>query len=186
MPNGLLGVSYCRVAGAFLAVATAVMLAGCGDSASSPPAPVAVSSTVGTISPATGNTTSAAASTAGLLTAGSGDPTSAAGNASATITISETTTAWTPVSDSLRQALLSWSPPLLNTDGSELEDLAGYRLYCGQDPEHLVDVADLAWGGYLWVKFTDLTPGDWYFSIRSYNSEGIESDFAPMVNKEVV
>jgi hypothetical protein len=90
------------------------------------------------------------------------------------------------LSDGTHDALLSWTPPMQNTDGTALQDLAGYRVYFGQDPDNLTDAADLLWGGYLWVQFAGLDPGDWYFSIRSYNSEGIESDFAPMVSKQVV
>jgi hypothetical protein len=80
---------------------------------------------------------------------------------------------------------LSWSPPQQNTDGSQLTDLAGYRVYTGTDPSSLKMVADLAWAGYLWVQLNDLVPGTWYFSIRSYNSAGVESDFAPLVSKSV-
>ena len=186
MPNGLLSASYYRVAGLSLVIVIAVMLAGCGDSSSSPVSPVADSSTIGTISPATGNTTRSADSSGTLLTAGSSDSASVPGNGSATITTSATSGKRTAPSNGTRGALLSWSTPLLNTDGSELENLAGYRLYSGQDPGHLTDVADLAWGGYVWVRFTDLAPGNWYFSIRSYNSDGIESDFTPLVSKEIV
>ena len=64
-------------------------------------------------------------------------------------------------------------------------DLAGYRVYTGQDPSNLKVIADMSWGGYMWVQLKDLYPGTWYFSIRSYNSLGVESDFAQMVSKTV-
>jgi len=108
-------------------------------------------------------------------------------SASSPTTTSGSTLASTPVSqDTSRNALLSWIQPQQNTDGTMLTDLAGYRVYTGQDPNNLRVVADLTWSGYQWVQLKDLSPGTWYFSIRSYNSFGVESDFADVVSKSVI
>ena len=72
-------------------------------------------------------------------------------------------------------ATLSWSQPRKNIDGSALTDLAGYHIRWGRDPNNLTNTMDLAWAGYSWMAATDLTTGLWYFSIRSYNSRGVES-----------
>lgn len=128
--------------------------------------------------PATATTATTSASSSSASTAGS--PASSPSASSGSTLVS------TPAaSHSSRVALLSWTPPLHNTDGTMLTDLSGYRVYTGQDPNNLRVVADLPWGGYLWVQLKDLNPGIWYFSIRSYNSIGVESDFAPVVSKQV-
>lgn len=186
MPNGLLRACFCRVAVTGLAVASAVALMGCNDSSNGGSSSVASTSIVTTVSPNTGDTASDVASPGTILTAGAGDPSAVLARKAASITTSQTSPEATMLSDGTHDALLSWTPPMQNTDGTALQDLAGYRVYFGQDPDNLTDAADLLWGGYLWVQFAGLDPGDWYFSIRSYNSEGIESDFAPMVSKQVV
>lgn len=73
-------------------------------------------------------------------------------------------------------AVVYWTPPDRNVDGTALSDLAGYRVYWSQNPNNLVRHQDMAWAGYLWAYITDLGPGTWYFSIRAYNSAGVESD----------
>jgi hypothetical protein len=72
-------------------------------------------------------------------------------------------------------AVLSWTPPQQNTDGTSLTDLVGYRISWGMDPNNLTRSMDLPWGGYLWMQATDLAVGTWYFSIRAYNAAGVES-----------
>lgn len=72
-------------------------------------------------------------------------------------------------------AVLSWTPPQQNTDGSSLTDLVGYHISWGMDPNNLTRTMDLPWGGYMWMQATDLAAGTWYFSIRAYNAAGVES-----------
>ena len=52
------------------------------------------------------------------------------------------------------------------------------------DPNNLTNTMDLAWSGYAWMQATHLTPGLWYFSIRSYNSSGAESP-AVVISKTI-
>lgn len=54
----------------------------------------------------------------------------------------------------------------------------------GMDPNNLTNTMDLAWSGYAWMQATHLTPGLWYFSIRSYNSSGAESP-AVVISKTI-
>jgi hypothetical protein len=82
-------------------------------------------------------------------------------------------------------AVLSWTPPQQNTDGSSLTDLVGYRVSWGMDPNNLTRSMDLPWGGYLWMQATDLSPGTWYFSIRAYNAAGVESQ-PILVSKQIL
>ena len=73
---------------------------------------------------------------------------------------------------------LSWTPPTQNTDGSPLEDLAGYNIYFGRKegeyPERIV-ISDPTVSAYV---VGGLTSGTYYFVSTAYNSQGIESDFS--------
>jgi len=71
-------------------------------------------------------------------------------------------------------ATLSWTPPTLNTDGTALTNLAGYRILYGHDPEdldHSVYIPDPAAHSF---EFATLDAGTWYFSIVAVNAGGLE------------
>ena len=81
-----------------------------------------------------------------------------------------------------RVATLSWSMPLENIDHSPLVDLAGYRIYGGQDPSALAEVAEVppSWRAYL---IPQLATGTWYFAMTSFNEDGDESALSEVVSK---
>lgn len=71
-------------------------------------------------------------------------------------------------------ANLSWPAPVSKVDGSLLDDLAGYRILYGHDPEdldHSVYIADPNAHSY---EFVTLDSGTWYFSIVAVNAGGEE------------
>lgn len=71
-------------------------------------------------------------------------------------------------------ALLEWPAPVSKVDGSLLDDLAGYRIIYGRDPEdldHTVYIPDPAAHSF---EFATLDAGTWYFSIIAVNAEGLE------------
>ena len=70
---------------------------------------------------------------------------------------------------------LAWAPPQLNTDGSALVNLAGYRIIYGTSPTALTQTIQVPNPGLATYMVEALTPGTWYFSIKSYNSTGGES-----------
>jgi len=72
-------------------------------------------------------------------------------------------------------ATLSWTPPTRNTDGSTLTNLAGYRISYGTSATSLDKTVQVASPGITSCLVEGLTPGTWYFSIKSYNSTGAES-----------
>jgi hypothetical protein len=72
-------------------------------------------------------------------------------------------------------ALLSWEPPTQNTDGSLLEDLAGYKIYYGTSPgvySQTIVLDDKTLTSYL---VENLGPAQWYFKMTAYNELGLES-----------
>jgi hypothetical protein len=71
-------------------------------------------------------------------------------------------------------ASLTWPTPISKVDGSNLDDLAGYRILYGRDPEdldHSVWIASPTAHSY---DFATLDSGAWYFAIVAVNVAGIE------------
>lgn len=81
-------------------------------------------------------------------------------------------------------AMLRWSRPVQNTDGSPLTDLAGYAILYGTGTPVFyyglfvdADVNEVEIGG--------LPSGDWYFLITSVNGAGIPSEFSATVSATI-
>jgi hypothetical protein len=71
-------------------------------------------------------------------------------------------------------AMLEWPAPISKVDGSALDDLAGYRILYGRDPEdldHSVFIPDPAAHSF---EFATLDSGAWYFAIVAVNAGGEE------------
>jgi hypothetical protein len=71
-------------------------------------------------------------------------------------------------------ATLQWPAPVSKVDGSLLDDLAGFRILYGRNPEdldHSVWIADPTARGY---SFATLDKGAWYFSVVAVNTAGLE------------
>ena len=73
-------------------------------------------------------------------------------------------------------ALLSWTPPTENTDGSPYTDPRGYKLYYGNDlggpyPNE-IDIPDF---NTVTHTVTGLPSGDWFFVATAYNFLNVES-----------
>jgi hypothetical protein len=82
-------------------------------------------------------------------------------------------------------AMLSWTPPTQNTDGSALTDLAGYRIYYGTDPTALTKTISLKNAGISSYVISNLAAATWYFSIKSFNATNVESTFSATVSKTI-
>jgi len=80
---------------------------------------------------------------------------------------------------------LSWLPPTQNDDGSSLKDLAGYRIYVGQDPAALTRVIVLNNAGLTRYVVDNLSPATWHFAMTSFNRKGQESSRSATVSKLV-
>jgi len=82
-------------------------------------------------------------------------------------------------------ALLSWTPPTENTDGSQLTDLAGYKIRYGTSPGSYSDTITINNPGLTSYLVENLASSDWYFVMTSFNSSGIESGYSTEVSKTV-
>lgn len=81
-------------------------------------------------------------------------------------------------------AILTWTPPTQNTDGSSLTNLAGYRIHYGSSSSALVNSVQLA-GPLTRHVLYGLPAGTHYFGVRVYTSAGTESDLSNVEPKVV-
>ena len=82
-------------------------------------------------------------------------------------------------------ATLEWEAPMAKGDGSQLDDLAGYRIVYGRSPDdldHSVYIGDPAQTSY---EFTDLPQGVWYFAVIALNASGLEGPPTPPAMKSI-
>jgi hypothetical protein len=82
-------------------------------------------------------------------------------------------------------ATLTWMPPTLNTDGSALADLAGYKIRYGQSAANLTQVVQIPNAGVTSAVVESLSPGTWYFAVAAYNTSGVESDLSNVAQKVI-
>ena len=85
-------------------------------------------------------------------------------------------------------ATLSWSASTTNSDGSFLNDLAGFKIYWGTLPNSastypsVVDV-----GNTLTKTFTGLTHNTrYFFAVTAYDTVGNESTFSQEQSKLII
>lgn len=83
------------------------------------------------------------------------------------------------------RAVLSWTPPTTNTDGSALTNLSGYRLHYGTSATAMTQTVQLATPGLSSHTVTNLAPGTYYFAVRAYTSGDTESSNSNVVSKVV-
>lgn len=87
--------------------------------------------------------------------------------------------------ETLGSATLTWTAPTRNTDGSPLRDLAGYRIYCGDDANNLRLTADLTGGSSTRYVVNGLAAGPHCCVVRAYNSAGELSAPSNLVSKTI-
>lgn len=85
----------------------------------------------------------------------------------------------------LGTATLSWNPPTENTDGTALMDLSGYRIYYGKSESQLTRTIVINNPGLTRYVVENLAQANWYFSMTSVNSEGVESRRSAVVSKTI-
>ena len=84
----------------------------------------------------------------------------------------------------VRTALVSWTAPTTNSDGSALTDLVGYRIRFGNaSNSYGQSVTINNASANQWVL--PLTPGTWYFVVASLNAAGNESAYSMEVSKTI-
>jgi Putative Ig domain/Fibronectin type III domain len=92
----------------------------------------------------------------------------------------------TPPVATANNALLDWTPPTENNDGSVLTDLAGYKVHYGTSPDQLTQVINLPNPGLTSYVVDNLTAGTWYFAVTSYATGGVESQQSGIVSAKIL
>lgn len=86
-----------------------------------------------------------------------------------------------------KSVTLSWNPPTRNSDGSSLDNLAGYTLHYGtasQDYTGSIEITSPAKTSYV-LSDSNFPPGKYYFAISAYNSEQVSSSLSSEVSVTV-
>lgn len=83
-------------------------------------------------------------------------------------------------------ALLSWTPPTENTDGSPLTNLNGYKVYWGPSAGSYSNTVTLNnQPGLSSYVVDNLTPGTWFFVVTALSTSGVESQFSNAASKTI-
>ena len=72
--------------------------------------------------------------------------------------------------------MLTWDAPTTKTDGTKLDDLAGYNIYYGKSSGIYSVRIDV--GNVTTYKVNNLSRGTYYFAVTVYDKEGNESAFS--------
>jgi hypothetical protein len=79
-------------------------------------------------------------------------------------------------------AVLSWTAPTENTDGSSLTTFAGYRILYGTSATALTQTIQITNPTVTTYTVPNLASGAWYFSIHVYLSDGTQSAQSNLVS----
>ena len=82
-------------------------------------------------------------------------------------------------------ALLTWTPPTENTDGTALTNLAGYRISYGVTATALTQTVQIANPSASSHTINNLATGTWHFGIKAYTTQGSESALSNVVSRTV-
>jgi len=82
-------------------------------------------------------------------------------------------------------ATLNWTPPTLNEDGTPLTDLKGYRIFYGTSSASLNLRLDIPNPGVTSAVIENLSPGTWYFGMKTYNTSNVESGMSSVASKTI-
>ena len=85
---------------------------------------------------------------------------------------------------------LTWDAPSLNTDGSTIADLAGYKIYYGTISGSGNYTASIDVGNATSIPFTTLSslvpaPGLYYIAVTAYDTAGNESSYSNEISKSL-
>jgi len=82
-------------------------------------------------------------------------------------------------------ALISWTAPTTNTDGSTLTNLSGFRVAYGRSESDMSQSASITNPSLSSYTVNNLTSGQWFFAVYAVNSSGIESSVSNVATKTI-
>jgi hypothetical protein len=84
------------------------------------------------------------------------------------------------------EAILTWTTPTMNMDGTPLTNLAGYYVYHGIiNPLTVDNSTKIDVGNVNTYTFYHLASGTHYFAVSTYNTNAEESDLSQVGTKVV-
>jgi hypothetical protein len=95
-----------------------------------------------------------------------------------TITVSD-------VANASGSATLSWTPPTQNSDGTNLGNLAGYRVIYGRTSGNLDQTVNVDNPSINRFVVENLSSGTWYFAVVAVNATGVTSQLSNTASKTV-
>lgn len=82
--------------------------------------------------------------------------------------------------------LLTWTAPIQNTDGSELTDLVGFKIYYGESESNLSTVVNIDNPTTTKFETSSLPSNTCCFAVTPVNSLGIEGKISNIASKKVL
>jgi hypothetical protein len=82
-------------------------------------------------------------------------------------------------------AIISWTTPTKNTNGTPLVNLAGFTIYYGTSTSNLGQSVQIANPGVNTYIVDKLAPGTWYFAVSDYTSSGTQSGLSNISSKTI-
>ena len=82
-------------------------------------------------------------------------------------------------------AVLTWTAPTQNADGTPLANLAGYYVLSGPSADSLTRLAQVSGGATTTYTATRLASGQYFFAVAAYNSAGVQSELSNLGFKEI-
>lgn len=83
-------------------------------------------------------------------------------------------------------ATLSWNAPTLNSDGTTLTDLAGYRVYYTRTLGDYSFAKRIDNPGITTYLLDNLSPGTWHFVVTAFDGSGNESEYSNAASKTIL
>jgi hypothetical protein len=94
-------------------------------------------------------------------------------------------TALVPSGGKTYAVTLSWKPPISNIDSSALTNLAGYRILYGTAANKLHSRLELPGSSHTSARIEGLAAGTYFFALKAYRRDGVESDLTEILWKTV-
>jgi hypothetical protein len=82
-------------------------------------------------------------------------------------------------------AVVSWTPPTQNTDGSTITNLDGFYLEYGRTADVLDQRIDVTNAGLTTYTVSNLASGTWYFAVSAYTTAGDSSGISNVASKTI-
>jgi hypothetical protein len=80
---------------------------------------------------------------------------------------------------------LNWTAPTKNDDGTDLTDLAGFKIYMGTTPGQYTHLATIDNPSVTMYLVENLSAGTYEFVATSYNTAGVESQYSGAATKSL-